>query len=203
MESCPFCGSQLITCGCAQRHFYPDYDFGKEPFHGLPEEVFLHGLSDEQQAEWDGILEQKGRIPYIVYPNLCCRCGSLWPDMFHVPDEEWEHYIEPTMQGEMLCKRCYEWIRDTIDRAHDATTIEDTDEDEGPGEGPSEPTLHHVVLGHACLAGEVVADHVAEVLQHVSERAADIGERAGDMAERFSNVAEFLHTCADSTVTRR
>jgi hypothetical protein len=60
-------------------------------------------------------LEIRGRIPYIQYPNLCARCGALWPEMFKVPDEEWKYYVEPAMRREMLCRACYEQIKNWID----------------------------------------------------------------------------------------
>jgi hypothetical protein len=51
------------------------------------------------------ILDDKGRIPFIMYPNLCAKCGTLWPEMFSVPDEEWERYIEPRMRGKCCVRR--------------------------------------------------------------------------------------------------
>lgn len=152
MERCPFCGHQLISCGCGSLHFYPNYrSFHDDPprrenmmtdaehahaevcerdgcgectaiesagkTRGLPMRVYMHGLSDAQSDEWDRALEKKGRIPYIVYPNMCARCGTLWPDMFHVPDAEWEKYVEPAMQGCMLCRPCFNWIKGVIDGA--------------------------------------------------------------------------------------
>jgi hypothetical protein len=57
----------------------------------------------------------KERVPFILYPNLCAKCGTLWPEMFMVPDEEWERYIEPRMRQEMLCKACYKQIKEWID----------------------------------------------------------------------------------------
>jgi len=63
-------------------------------------------------------IKDEDRIPYIMYPNMCARSGELWPDMFTVPTEEWEHYIEPRIRGEQLCRECYDEIKGIIDR-HD------------------------------------------------------------------------------------
>lgn len=82
MESCPFCGGQLISCGCIHGH---------------------EGLSAED------------RIPWIQYPTICAKCGKLWPDMFNVPDEEWDRYVEPNKRREVLCRRCYDFIKHVID----------------------------------------------------------------------------------------
>lgn len=106
MERCPFCGNQLITCDCCYRSlgFEPDPD---HPTYGLPGDIYENGLTDELLEKWIEILIVKGRIPYISYPNLCARCGMLWPDMFSVPDEEWERYVEPRQRGKVLCWDCY------------------------------------------------------------------------------------------------
>src|SRR6516165_12166048 len=57
----------------------------------------------------------KERVPFILYPNLCAKCGTLWPEIFMVPDEEWERYIEPRMRGKMLCEACYTQIKEWVD----------------------------------------------------------------------------------------
>jgi hypothetical protein len=90
MESCPFCGGQLISCRCV--------------------------CDPNATRSWDD-LEAKGRVPYIQYPNLCAKCGVLWPEMFSVPDEDWERYVEPRMRERMLCEACYRQIKTLIDDA--------------------------------------------------------------------------------------
>ena len=151
-ENCPFCGGQLISCGCALKYFYPGYvglldrvptrdsmPSGEERAHarscrspdclrcadlqsrgltsGLPTRVYFDGLPEDQQNEWDRRLEAKGRIPWITYPNICRRCGTLWPDMFRVSDDEWAKYVEPRMRDCMLCTPCYTWLKQCIDAA--------------------------------------------------------------------------------------
>lgn len=99
MEVCPFCGGQLISCDCYLK-FFPGCE---------------EGLNEEQEREMFEILEKKGRIPWINYPNICCKCGKLWPDMFMVPDEEWKKYIQPDKQYEEICIKCYTKIKRLID----------------------------------------------------------------------------------------
>lgn len=54
-------------------------------------------------------------VPFIVWPNICQRCGLLWPTMFRVPDQVWRHYIEPRARKHMLCLGCWNEIIDLID----------------------------------------------------------------------------------------
>ena len=107
MERCPFCGHQLISCDCAYEKLGIDCSPGTR--------AYSHGLTDKQSREWEKLLRAKGLIPFIVYPNLCAKCGTLWPEMFDVPNEDWKHYVEPEMRKEMLCKPCYMQIKAWID----------------------------------------------------------------------------------------
>jgi hypothetical protein len=65
--------------------------------------------------ESEASLQARGRIPYIVYPNVCVKCGVLWPDLFMVADSEWKRYIEPAKRGEVICWRCWNFIKAIID----------------------------------------------------------------------------------------
>ena len=109
MERCPFCGGQLLSCGCIENHVQNIHNF--DAYDTLPKET---------EDEWLAILEHKGRIPYIRYPIVCAYCGELWPGLFMVPDEEWQHYIEKDMQKEVICRECYEHIKHLIDTAEEA-----------------------------------------------------------------------------------
>lgn len=117
MERCPFCHGQLISCDCIydmlgmrDNHRYPTTS-------GLPPEIYGGGPSDEMQERFDKLLEEQGLIPFIRWPNLCSKCGELWPAMFMVPDGEWEHYIQEDKRRTMLCRGCYDHIKACIDRS--------------------------------------------------------------------------------------
>jgi hypothetical protein len=114
VERCPFCGYQLLSCNCRYTRLGYNFDESK-PFCGLPKNIYEHGLTDEQYKKWLCILEKKGRISFILYPLICARCGKLWPEFFKVSDEEWEKYIQRDKRNSILCKDCYNDIKQLID----------------------------------------------------------------------------------------
>jgi hypothetical protein len=117
-EDCPFCGRQLISCYCCYELLnLIDEDKYDESTSNLPPEIYEKGLTEEQEKQWEKLLNQKGRIPFILYPQFCAKCGKQWPEFFLVPDEEWNHYIQPDKRSEIICRECYDFIKEAIDRA--------------------------------------------------------------------------------------
>jgi len=71
MELCPFCGDQLLSCQCKYKKLGIDVSPGSW--------AYSHGLTDAQQKDWEKLLSDKGRVPFILYPLICAKCGALWP----------------------------------------------------------------------------------------------------------------------------
>jgi hypothetical protein len=114
MERCPFCGYQLISCDCCYDLLNIDHSEGTW--------AFSNGLTVAQQTLWNEMLARKGRVPYIVFPNICRRCGQLWPVMFGVPTADWEKYVPIRHRREMLCLDCYKAIKFMVDTAKEHDT---------------------------------------------------------------------------------
>src|ERR1700704_5072108 len=47
--------------------------------------------------------QRQGTYPLYRVPQPLRQMRHAWPEMFNAPDAEWKHYVEPRMQGEMLC----------------------------------------------------------------------------------------------------
>jgi hypothetical protein len=102
MEPCPFCGGQLLSCDCAEKRL------------GQSKGLQKNNLTEKR---WMTILNKKGRVPFILYPNICAKCGVLWPEMFMVPDHEWKRYIQKDKRHQIICRRCYDHIVALINAA--------------------------------------------------------------------------------------
>ncbi len=49
-------------------------------------------------------------------PQLCGRCGRLWPELFVVQDAAWAYYAGPRLRHALLCESCFHELRQAIDR---------------------------------------------------------------------------------------
>jgi hypothetical protein len=118
-EYCPFCERQFAEgCECS-------YDLlglksrRRSPAYGyLPQEIYERGLTQDHQARWFMLCEEKGRIPYVYSPQLCARCGVQWPAFFMVQDRVWSYYTGPGLRNDLLCKGCFREIVTAIDQHH-------------------------------------------------------------------------------------
>lgn len=61
-------------------------------------------------GDCDCMYPPEPRIPYIHWPGVCVRCGLVEPDIFM--DEEWEKYIAPMHRDVILCRKCFEEIKE-------------------------------------------------------------------------------------------
>ncbi len=96
MERCPYCGCQLISCGCCYEMLSLDVSEGTWTYH--------NGLTTKQEEEWLSLLEEKGRVPWVQDPVLCAKCGEVFPTLF--TDDEWHKYVPPTFHDRLRCRSC-------------------------------------------------------------------------------------------------
>jgi hypothetical protein len=118
-ELCSFCGgTEEGACEC--RYDYLGLRCRQNPadFSYLSETVWRDGLTDEQQRLWRKRWEDRGRLPYVYAPQMCGRCGTLWPEFFMVQDTAWEYYAGPLLRSALLCEPCFTTLRENIDRHH-------------------------------------------------------------------------------------
>ncbi len=122
LECCPFCGGQLLGCRCCYTHLrLVDRERCPSATGSLPPAGSRPALTDAQVDAWCALLETQGRVPFLVYPHLCARCGATFPKMFTVPTVVWDHYIQLDQRGQMLCFPCFQCIVHLIDAGRKAT----------------------------------------------------------------------------------
>jgi hypothetical protein len=114
LEICPFCGEALNFCSCGMEIFQKEVKTYDDLL--LFWDFELEGKTKTRLDIWLKILEDKGRVPYIEYPIVCPKCGKIDPEWFSVPNSEWEFYISKDVQGKIICKECYSYIKETIER---------------------------------------------------------------------------------------
>lgn len=105
-EICPFCSGQLLTCGCCYKHLGFDYDVSK-PYSGLPEHIYSDGLTTAMDQTWQRIVEDRGRVPYLRWPQICSRCARIDPVGQMVSDAEWERVVPPNHRRNVICASCF------------------------------------------------------------------------------------------------
>ena len=119
-ELCTFCGStEASGCECRYDHLGLRRRQNPADFSYLSEEVWKNGLTEKQEALWRKRCDDRGRLPYVYAPQMCGRCGTLWPELFVVQDTAWEYYAGPLLRGTALCEPCFTALRENIDRHQD------------------------------------------------------------------------------------
>lgn len=87
MERCLVCGGQALSCF--------EHCFNSD---GTPRDSFTNGK----------------RVPYIDIPLCCTRCLNPYPEFFKVPDEEWQNIVPKNLQDKILCRPCYDLIKNGL-----------------------------------------------------------------------------------------
>jgi hypothetical protein len=116
-ELCCFCANtESGSCACKYDQLGLRRRENPADFEYLSESVWTDGLTDEQDELWRKRCEERGRLPYVYAPQMCGRCGVLWPDMFIVQDAAWEYYAGPALRSALLCELCFTQLRENLDR---------------------------------------------------------------------------------------
>jgi len=113
-ERCPFCGGQLISCSCCYIYLGYSYEAWRDNC-GLPLGIYTYGLSAADARKWRAILDHKGRVPHIEFPNICVKCGCINPALIMYPTWQWDYYVPVEKRKEVICNSCFEAIRKAVD----------------------------------------------------------------------------------------
>src|SRR5262252_754886 len=77
------------------------------------------------------------RVRFLEWPQICSRCGILWPDFFRVPDKEWQRTVPMGHRQDILCKPCFLALRTILGLPPCPNLVDITfEEDDEPFEAP-------------------------------------------------------------------
>lgn len=104
VERCPFCGSQITSCGCIRLHFVIGYD--EDP-------------STEQSREWERALNEKGRLPWT----------GEWPGVAECREFGWYSYWElgETTRRRVSCSADHPEASEDLNRLYSGEAVWDAD----------------------------------------------------------------------------
>jgi hypothetical protein len=94
-----------------ERHQCGDCGVREGEMHALGCTVEHCGWCHGQRISCDCEGTDVPRLPFILYPQLCGRCGEPFPKVFWVSDAAWKAVVGPNRTGLVLCKSCYSWIK--------------------------------------------------------------------------------------------
>lgn len=114
-EDCPFCEERLSMCDCMYEFLGLRTRSNPPENNWLDETTYKYGVTPEHEDRWLSILTTKGRMPFTDAPQICGRCGDLWPALFMVPDAVWEYYAGPMLRNAIVCETCFHVLRHRID----------------------------------------------------------------------------------------
>ena len=113
METCPWCGGQLLGCPCVGKQLKLHKDDTDWIHHIMTKFPSRH--NSEEWLRFSKIMDDKGRIPYIILPSHCVRCGVAWPDHFKLSDDEWKSYMGDHEQKRIICLDCWRMLKGWVD----------------------------------------------------------------------------------------
>lgn len=76
VERCPFCGHQIISCGCAYEHLSRELGWDDD----VLDEAHREGLTPEMESQWERLLCEAGKVPWTgTWPgDRECREYGFW-----------------------------------------------------------------------------------------------------------------------------